>query len=259
MQVGQRRQIQFWVRRRFSTRERTLMQSNSIIRFGVVTSLLLGVLGFSPSQANAASAAADKAQGGIAGYMVIMGISKLCNFDVKDPLATAVVGNINALKSTAGWTDKDLDTTMEQVIAALGKSKDTYCAPGANVFYSKIPQFEANAIKEADGSGVKLKPLPAADSAPTAAAKAPDAEENLNLAIMLEAVSDECDIKLKDGESLKIDRVQYYWRGKGDISAKKFSDLQKFWEDKVKTDHAKVCAKEFGFRPAFETALKTID
>ncbi len=202
-----------------------------------------------------AADAAEKAQGGIAGYLVIVAVSKMCNFNVDQPIRDTVTANINALQPVSKWSDKDIDDALKGVNDQLAKSKDKFCGPGVDVFYSKIKDFEKVATNEAQGSGVTLKPLPARAAADPKAA----ALEQLNLAIMLEAVSDECPIKLKDGESLKIDRVEYYWRGKADYSAKQFADLQKFWEDKTKAEHAKVCAKDFGFRAAFEESLKTID
>ncbi len=220
----------------------------------LATALVCGVLSVGAAQA----APADKAQGGIAGYLMIVGISKMCNFDIEKPIVDATVANINALQPVSKWSDKDIDDALKGVTDQLAKSKDKFCGPGIDVFYTKIKDFEKIAMNEADGSGVTLKPLPAVTSAK---AKDPKdaAFEQLNLAVMLEAISDECSIKLKDGESLKIDRVEYYWRGKADYTAKQFADLQKFWEDKTKKEHAKVCAKDFGFRAAFEESLKTID
>lgn len=219
----------------------------------LAVAVMCGALGMTAAHA----APADKAQGGIAGYLMIVGISKMCSFDIEKPIVDATVANINALQPVSKWADKDIDDALKGVTEQLGKSKDKFCGPGIDVFYSKIPEFEKVAVNEAQGSGVTLKPLPG--RATKAADPKAAALEQLNLAIMLEAVSDECSIKLKDGESLKIDRVEYYWRGKADYSAKEFADLQKFWEDKTKKEHAKVCAKDFGFRAAFEESLKTID
>jgi hypothetical protein len=220
----------------------------------LVVALTLGVMGV---QSARAAGPADKAQGGIAGYLVVVAISKMCKFDLEKPLVEATTANINALQPVSKWSDKEIDQALDGVTAQLATSRDKLCGGGIDGFYSKLPEFEKIAINEAQGSGVKLIPLPGR------AAKAVDpkaeAFDKLNMAIMLEAVSDECQIKLKDGESLKIDRVEYYWRGKADYTAKQFADLQKFWEDKTKAEHAKVCAKDFGFRAAFDDALKTID
>jgi hypothetical protein len=234
--------------------ENSMNFKNSVGATALAGVLVCGALGIGSAQA----APAEKAQGGIAGYLSIVSISKMCKFNIDPAIRDAVTANINALQPVSKWSDKDIDNALKTVDDQLASSKDKLCGPGIDVFYSKLKDFEKIATTEADGSGVTLKPLPA-----PASAKAKDpkdaAFEQLNLAIMLEAVSDECSIKLKDGESLKIDRVEYYWRGKADYSAKQFADLQKFWEDKTKAEHAKVCAKDFGFRAAFEESLKTID
>lgn len=226
----------------------------TVCSMSLIVALTLGVAGV---QSARAAGPADKAQGGIAGYLVVVAISKMCKFDLEKPLVEATTANINALQPVSKWSDKEIDQALDGVTGQLAKSKDALCGGGIDGFYAKLPEFEKIALNEAQGSGVKLIPLPGRAAKPVDPKAA--AFDQLNLAIMLEAVSDECSIKLKDGESLKIDRVEYYWRGKADYTAKQFADLQKFWEDKTKAEHAKVCAKDFGFRAAFEDSLKTID
>src|SRR5476651_237109 len=66
---------------------------------------------FASSPASAQSAA-EKAQGGLGGYLAILAIGKLCNFDLDKPATEAIVSNINAPQKTAKMTDAELDQSL---------------------------------------------------------------------------------------------------------------------------------------------------
>ena len=206
-------------------------RSSAFGRVTLASLMLLGTAGF----ATAADPVVDAAQAGIANYSIIIAISQMCSFDLDKSTKETVVANVGLLMPKAKFTDKDMDDVLAGSIATLSKDKDKYCGPGLAVFKEKIPIFEKLAIEAAKPTGVSLKPLTVAATP----AKDPKelAAQMLDFSIMAEAISDECKFKLKDGESLAIDRAEYYWRGKADYTAKQFEDLQTKWEEDLKKSH----------------------
>ena len=222
---------------------------------------LLGVALLVPSQVFAQSVT-DKAQGGVGGYLAILAIAKLCKYDLDKPTTEILVGNINALQPKAKLSDAEMDQAMDSLVASFAKRKDSPCADGLNEFYTMASAMAAGAQKEADGSGVALKTLPprSAKTAAAPAAKDPkEAARNMLIAAhMIEAVSDECKIKLTDKESLDLDRVQYYFRGKADLTAAEVKEIVGAVEKEAEASHKKVCAPEWGFRSTLDTLLAVI-
>lgn len=228
---------------------------------------LTAALMFTSSQASAQSAA-EKAQGGIGGYLAILAIGQLCKFELEKPMTEAIVANINALQPKAKMTDAELDAGLKGLVDALGKRKPSPCAGGQTEYYAMAAAMAKGAEKEAEGSGVALKPVPpraaaAAKPAPVPAAKtAPSPKEAAkNMAIaahMLEAISDECKIELTSKESLALDRVQYYFRGKADLTAAEVKAIVEAVEQEAKKTRAQVCAPEWGFKATLKTMLETI-
>lgn len=230
--------------------------------FRFVGPVLLGItLLATPARAQTAT---DKAQGGIGGYLAILAIAKLCKYDVDKPTTEAIVANINALQPKSKLSDAEIDQAMESMLASFAKRKESPCAGGLNEFYTMASAMAVAARKEAEGSGVALKDLPAR-AAKAAASTAPAtkdpkaAAKNMVIAAhMIEAVADECKIKLSDKESLDLDRVQYYFRGKADLTAAEVKEIAAAVEKEAEGSHKTVCAPEWGFRQTLDTLLATI-
>lgn len=221
--------------------------------------VVIGAFLFAASPASAQSAA-EKAQGGLGGYLAILAIGKLCNFDLDKPATETIVGNINALQKTAKMTDAELDQSLAALVDAFKKRKDSPCAAGASEYPTMAAAMAKGAEKEAEGSGVTLKALPARQAAAKTPAKDPkEAAKNMLIAAhMIEAVADECKIKITDKESLDLDRVQYYFRGKADLTAAEVKEIVAAVEKEAEASHKKVCAPDWGFRATLDTLLATI-
>jgi hypothetical protein len=209
-----------------------------------------------------AQTAAEKAQGGIGGYLAILAIGKLCNFELNKSTTEVVVGNISALQKTSKLSDADIDQAMAGLIDSFKKRKDSPCAGGGKDFDLMTAAMAKSAENEAAGSGVALKALPVrtATSAEPPAAKDPkEAAKNMVIAAhMIEAVADECKIKMSDKESLDLDRVQYYLRGKADLTAAEVKEIVAVVEKQAEESRRQVCAPEWGFRSTLDTLLATI-
>ena len=221
---------------------------------------VIGAFLFAASPASAQSAA-DKAQGGIGVYLAILAIGKLCNFDLDKPTTEAIVANINALQKTSKLSDAEIDQAMASLVDSFKKRKDSPCAAGANEFPAMAAAMSKGAEKEAEGSGVALKALPARQAAAVKpAVKDPkEAAKNMLIAAhMIEAVADECKIKISDKESLDLDRVQYYFRGKADATAAEVKEIVAVVEKEAEASRKKVCAPEWGFRETLDTLLAAI-
>jgi len=222
--------------------------------------LLSGVFLLASTSAQAESAA-DKAQGGIGGYLAILAIGKLCKFDLDKPTTEAIVGNINALQKTAKLSDAELDQAMNSLVDSFAKRKPSPCAGGASEFAAMAVGMSKGAEKEAEGSGVTLKALPARAAAPAKAPAKDPKEAAKNMAIaahMIEAIADECKIEINSKDSLNLDRVQYYFRGKADLSAAEVKAIVDAVEKEAHDSHKTVCAPEWGFRGTLDTLLATI-
>lgn len=227
--------------------------------------VVIGAFLFAASPASAQSAAekaAEKAQGGLGGYLAILAIGKLCNFDLDKPATEAIVANINALQKPAKMTDAELDQSLAALVDAFKKRPNSPCAAGANEYPAMAVAMAKGAEKEAEGSGVTLKPVPARQVAAAKAAPVKDPKEaarNMLIAAhMIEAVADECKIKITDKESLDLDRVQYYFRGKADATAAEVKEIVTVVEKEAADSRKKVCAPDWGFRSTLDTLLATI-
>jgi hypothetical protein len=121
-----------------------------------------------------ADAVRQKAQNGIGGYMAIVAISKLCDFTLDPAAVNTILGNINVLKPGSELTDKELDDILDRTVATFGKDKQKYCDPGQAAFVSGVAEMAKLAAAEAEGSGIRLKPVeapqPAAAATPAGAA-----------------------------------------------------------------------------------------
>ena len=139
------------------------------------TSLVLAGLVLWPRLAFAVDTMEDRAQSSIAYYVAIVSISKVCKFDVEDPILQTIIANITLLMPVAKFNDKDMDQVITTTTDGMTKDKDKYCAAGAEVFYHNLPMFEKAAVVAADGTGVALKPLPdhVAPAAPPAVTDKP--------------------------------------------------------------------------------------
>ena len=218
-----------------------------------------------------------KAQDAVGSYLVIIAISKMCGFNVAKPVKDAVGSNIDALKVKAKMKDAELDQTLGQSIKELGKNKEKFCGPGQAQFDKLIPVFASQASEAAAGLGVALAPVPAnfASSAPEVAAPAAappvqgaafavsekerDAFRNLLIsAHMLEAVSDQCKITLTNKEVLNLDRVQYYFRGRGNFSVGDVKQIVDTVEKQVTDNKATVCSPKWPFKDTLATMLEMI-
>lgn len=118
----------------------------------------------------AANPVKEKAQAGIAGYVAIMAIGKLCDFTT-DPVAVRIiVDNINALQPKSELSDKDIDAMVEAGVANFGKDKAKYCGPGPARYATATVDMAKFAVAAAEGSGVALKAVeaPKAEAAPAA-------------------------------------------------------------------------------------------
>ncbi len=226
--------------------------------------VLIGALLLTASPAMAQSAA-EKAQGGIGGYLAIMAIGQLCKFELDKAATEVIVGNINALQPKAKLSDADLDAALKGLIDSFGMRKDSPCAAGQAEYFNMAVAMSKGAEKEAEGSGVTLKAVPArpataaVKSAPPAADKAKEAAKNLLIAAhMIEAVADECKIEISSKDSLDLDRVQYYFRGKADLSVKEVKQIVDAVEEEAKNSHKTVCAPEWGFKSTLKTMIDMI-
>lgn len=215
-----------------------------------------------------AQSADKKAQDAVGSYMVIIAISKMCNFNVSKPVQDAVGGNIDALKGKAKMSDSELGQTLEQSIAELAKNKGKFCDPGQAQFDKLIPVFAAQASEAATGLGVALLPVPAnVASAPAApsptvfSVSEKDREAFRNLLIsahMLEAVSDLCKIEMSNKEVLNLDRVQYYFRGRGNFSSAEVKQIVDTVEKQAADSKATVCSPKWPFKETLTTMLDLI-
>jgi hypothetical protein len=117
-----------------------------------------------------ADAVKQKAQNGIGGYMAIIAVSKLCDFDLDPAAVNTILGNINVLKPGSALTDKELDELLDRTVATFGTNKQKYCGAGQAAFLSGAAEMAKLAAAEAEGSGIRLKPLEPAQPAATATA-----------------------------------------------------------------------------------------
>jgi hypothetical protein len=198
----------------------------------------------------------DKARGAIAGYTEIVALPMVCDYRIDDRIDVATMSNLKALAPIAKLPPGASDEILKLTIFEMVMNKERFCGKNGRELDAMIAGIGKAAFEMAQGTGATLTALPAPEK--TSKTTRDLALENMNLAIMLETISDECGIKLEGKDSLAIDRVQYYWRGVAGASAKEFQESQRFWAKDVKAAKERLCAANAGFRKQFDDILKTI-
>ncbi len=105
-------------------------------------------------------AAEDKAQSAIGVYATIFSISKVCSFEIQQPVAATIIANIKLLMPKAKFTDANMNTVMENSATLIGGEREKFCSPGKEKFPAVIAGMGKAAIEAAEGSGITLTPLP---------------------------------------------------------------------------------------------------
>jgi hypothetical protein len=151
-----------------------------------------------------APGAKDKAQAGIAGYLNILAIAKVCGVAADPTTTQAVVANINALQPASELSDKEIDGLMATVAGPIETAKAGLCKDGQAGFTSKLPELWAVAMQAAEGSGVALQPYSApkaaASSAPVPATGLVTGSDAETIAAAIRASGEATLSKDKDGD-----------------------------------------------------------
>lgn len=198
----------------------------------------------------------EKARGAIAGYTEIVALPMVCDYVIDDAIDLATMTNLKTLSHIAKLPPNASEQILNLTIVNMVMEKAKFCGKTGRELNALVADIGKRAFEMGQAGGAKLVALPA----PKISNKTQKdiAVENMNLAIMLEVISDECGIKLEGKDSLAIDRVQHYWRGAAGVSAQEFQDSQRFWVKDVKAGRERVCAVNAGFRKQFDDILKTI-
>lgn len=227
------------------------------INVRLIAQAFLLALGFAASACVPANAQdIEKARGAIAGYTEIVALPMVCDYVIDDGIDVATMTNLKTLAAIAKLPPRSSEQILSQTIVNMVLKKENYCGKTGRELNALIADIGKRAYEMGQAGGAKLIALPA----PKISNKTQKdiAVENMNLAVMLEAISDQCGIKLEGKDSLAIDRVQHYWRGAAGATAQEFKESQSFWAADAKAGKARVCAPEFGFRKHFDDMLKTI-
>lgn len=217
-------------------------------------SLSLGVSALAGVPASAQNI--DKARGAIAGYTEIVALPMVCDYVIDEGIDVATMTNLKTLAAIAKLPPRASEQILSQTIVNMVMNKEKYCGKTGRELNALIAGIGRDAFEMGQQGGARLIALPAPRISNKTAKDV--ALENMNLAVMFEAISDECGIKLEGKDALAIDRVQHYWRGAAGASAEDFKESQSFWAADAKAGKARVCAPEFGFRKQFDELLKTI-
>jgi hypothetical protein len=228
----------------------------TILKGGSAVLLSALLLSFGLPSASAQGTNAERARAAMAAYMEILAAPVVCEYELDEAVAAATTTNIDALDKIAKLgREVRLQMFNLTIIEIIGK-KDQYCNKLGPQIDAMFAEIGAGAFVMGGGKTAGLSPLPTPAKGSLSHRDA--AIANLQNAIKVEAVAEECDFKLKAGESLEIDRVQYFWRGKANVPAKDFDEMLTGIRKLVKDNKPQLCASEEKFRPVFEGFLKTI-
>ncbi len=208
--------------------------------------------------------AANKAESAIGSYAVIISISKTCNFEVSQPVKSAVETNIKALQVVSTYTDAQVGAAIQGANEKVAEKKDGICAMGQEKFNGFMAGQANEAATAGAAAGVTMVPVPAnsvaatpapATPAPSAVDPKKEAVDMLASSHLVELVADECEIELSDDETSKLEKAQAYYRGKADVTEDQVAAMTDAMEKEVTKNRKVFCAKEFGFKAELKKVL----
>lgn len=173
-----------------------------------------------------------KAAGAIGPYLSILATSNVCKVELDKTARNTIEANIGVLKKWSNMSSATANNLLAEFSAGAAKDKTT-CADVDKYFDITATTMAKAAEKNVEGTGITLNPLPeriffpAVASRKTFDPKSPKdaAKVMIVTAYMIEAAAGRCKIELTGADYLNLERAKYYYRGKANLTAAEFKEL----------------------------------